>query len=89
MRWEIHRVYGGEAGEMGRYWTRTKPLGPVQSIVDSALDRKWGNTATEVVKMKVPRGTKIFEGVAAPQGGLLGGGNQVWIQKIDPDWIMK
>jgi len=34
-----------------------------------------------VVKIEVPIGTKYFEGVAAPQGGLVGGGSQVLFPK--------
>lgn len=49
----LYRVYGGKAGELGSYWTRTKPQGPLQSVVDSALDQKWGNNATQVVQIKV------------------------------------
>ena len=88
----LYRVYGGTAQELGGYWTATKPAGPVQSIVDSALNPKWGNTATSVVKIEVPIGTKYFEGVAAPQGGLVGGGSQVLFPKdfkIDTSWIRK
>jgi len=69
----------------------TKPEGPVQSIIDSALDQKWGNTAIKVVEMQVPAGTRLFEGVAAPQRGLVGGGNQIYFDKsINPlhkGWI--
>ena len=86
----LYRVYGGTAQELGGYWTATKPAGPVQSIIDSALNPQWGNTATKVVKIEVPVGTKYFEGVAAPQGGLVGGGNQVLFPKdfkIDTSWI--
>jgi len=86
----LYRVYGGTAQELGGYWTATKPAGPVQSIVDSALSPQWGNTATNVVKIEVPIGTKYFEGVAAPQGGLVGGGSQVLFPKdfkIDNSWI--
>jgi hypothetical protein len=54
---------------------------PVQSIIDSALNPQWGNTATNVVKIEVPAGTKYFEGVATPQGGLVGGGIQVLFPK--------
>jgi hypothetical protein len=39
------------------------------------------HTATSVVKIEVPIGTKYFEGVAAPQGGLVGGGSQVLFPK--------
>ena len=86
----LYRVYGGTAQELGGYWTGTKPAGPVQSIIDSVLNPQWGNTATSVVKIEVSIGTKYFEGVAAPQGGLVGGGNQVLFPKdfkIDPSWI--
>ncbi len=84
---KLYRVYGGSAGEIGAYWTRTKPLGPVQSISDSALLPQWGNNATKVVEIDVPVGTKFYEGVAAPQGGLVGGGNQIFFDtKVDPSW---
>ncbi len=88
----LYRTYGGSAGKLGGYWTPTKPSGPVQSIIDSALDPKWGNIATEVVKIEVPTGTRYFEGIAAPQGGLVGGGPQVLFPpgfKVDPNWIKK
>jgi RHS repeat-associated protein len=82
----LYRAYGGEAGQLGRYWTRTPPVGPVQSRIDSALNPAWGNAANSVAAIRVPPGTRIFEGFAAPQGGLLGGGSQVYIQRIDPRW---
>ncbi|MDC8445886.1 MAG: hypothetical protein LV471_08200, partial [Nitrosomonas sp.] len=87
----LHRVYGGSAGKLGHYWTRTKPSGPLQSQLDSALAPQWGNTAQHVVNIRVPKGTTIFEGAAAPQstgvGQILGGGNQVYIPRVDPKWI--
>jgi hypothetical protein len=58
-------------------------------MIDSALSPSWGNTAEKVVTIKVPAGTTIFEGFAAPQGGLVGGGNQVVIRNVDPSWIVK
>nr|WP_092074114.1 hemagglutinin repeat-containing protein [Dendrosporobacter quercicolus]NSL47754.1 hemagglutinin repeat-containing protein [Dendrosporobacter quercicolus DSM 1736]SDM77938.1 adhesin HecA family 20-residue repeat-containing protein [Dendrosporobacter quercicolus] len=84
----LYRVYGGKAGELGQYYTRVKPSGPVQSIIDSALNPTWGNTATNVVKIKIPPGTTLYEGFAARQGGLVGGGNQVWIERVNPSWII-
>lgn len=62
----------------------------VQSIIDSALNPVWGNTAMNVVTIGVPTGTTYYQGVAAPQGGLVGGGNQVLFPlgfMIDPSWI--
>ena len=78
---KLYRVYGGDsADEMGTYWTRKKPSGPVQSISDSAFLPQWGNNATNVVEIDVLIGTTFYEGVAAPQDGLVGGG------KVDPSW---
>jgi hypothetical protein len=63
----------------------------LQSVIDSAFDKNLGNTAVRVVEMEVPAGTRLFEGVAAPQRGLVGGGNQIffdrYINPLDPKWI--
>jgi hypothetical protein len=67
----LYRVYGGNAEEFGSYWTRTLPKGYLQSTIDSAIDPAWGNTANKVVKIEVPSGVKMYEGVAAPQGDWL------------------
>jgi hypothetical protein len=89
---ELYRVYGGSAGQLGGYWTTSKPTGPVQSIIDSALNPAWGNPATKVVKIEVPPGVTFYQGQAASQGGLVGGGSQVLFPKdvvVDPAWIRK
>jgi RHS repeat-associated protein len=83
----LYRVYGGKAGELASYWTRIPPAGPLQAMIDSALNPAWGNTAQNVATIRVPAGTTIYEGFAAPQGGLLGGGSQVYIPKVNPDWL--
>lgn len=85
----LYRAYGGKAGEIGSYWTTTKPQGPLQSVVDSDLDQSWGNTATNISTIKVPKGTTIYQGYAAPQGGLVGGGVQVYIPEVNPSWLLK
>jgi RHS repeat-associated protein len=87
-RTTLYRVYGGNAKQVGPYWTRTKPSGPTQSVIDSALKPQWGNTATRVAKIRVPAGTTIYEGVAAAQGGLVGGGSQVFIPNVNPAWLV-
>ena len=89
----LYRVYGGQAGELGSYWTRTRPAGPLQSQLDSALNPAWGNSATSVATARVPAGTTIYEGAAASQpiaggGSLLGGGSQVYIPRVDPSWLV-
>ena len=85
----LYRAYGGKAGEVGGFWSRTPPSSQIQARIESALDPKWGNQAGKVMTIKVPAGTNIYEGVAAPQGSLVGGGNQVFIQKVDPAWAVK
>lgn len=89
----LYRVYGGKAGPIGSYWSRTAPSGPMQAQLDSALNPAWGNTATQVSTIRVPAGTTIYDGVAAAQsvpggGTLLGGGSQVYIPKVDPAWLV-
>ena len=85
----LYRAYGGKAGKLGGYWTKTKPQGPLQTVIDSALDQNWGNTTTEISTIKVPKGTTIFEGFAAEQRGLVGGGNQIFIERVDLSWLVK
>ena len=83
----LYRVISENGNPIGSYWTSIKPQGPLQSVIDSALDQNWGNTATRVVTPRVPAGTTIYEGAAAAQRGLVGGGNQIYIPKVDPQWI--
>ena len=84
----LYRVYGGRSGKIGSFWTRTPPSGPLQSRIDLALNPAWGNTASQTVRIDVPAGTTVFEGAAAAQGWLVGGGNQVVIPRVDPNWIV-
>lgn len=85
----LYRVYGGTASQLGSFWTRTPPRGSMQAAMDLGLNPQWGNTATRVVKIQVPAGTTVYEGVAAAQGGLLGGGNQIFIPLVSPSWIIR
>ena len=75
----LYRVISDSGNPNGAFWSRTAPSGPLQSIIDLSLDPSWGNTATKTITRTFPTGTQIFEGAAAPQGGLVGGGNQVYI----------
>jgi len=60
----------------------------MQATIDLALNPQWGNTAVQVARIQVPAGTTIFEGAAAAQGGLVGGGSQVFIQNVNPAWLL-
>jgi len=84
----LYRVYGGKAGQLGSWWTRTQPAGPLQAWIDLALDPKWGNTAEFVVTIRVPAGITIYEGFAERIGGFLGGGSQVYIPQVNPLWVV-
>ena len=93
----MYRVSGGTAGEVGSYLSRTPQGGGLQSQLDLALNPAWGNTTENITKVVVPKGTTIYEGIAAPQniydslnnviGTLPGGGNQVYIPKVEARWF--
>jgi len=85
----FYRVYGGSAQEISSWWSRLQPRGALQSQIDLALLPEWGNTAEEVATILVPKGTIIYEGFAAPQAGLIGGGSQVFIPIVNPAWLIK
>jgi len=83
----LYRVIGENGNPLGRYWTSIKPQGPLQSIIDFALDQNWGNQATKIITAKIPAGVRIYEGPAASQGGLVGGGNQIYLPKVNLTWL--
>ncbi len=93
----MFRVSGGNAKEVGSYMSMTPQGGGLQSQLDLALNPAWGNTTENVTKVVIPKGTTIYEGIAAPQniydslgnviGTLPGGGNQVYIPKVEAGWF--
>jgi hypothetical protein len=88
----LFRSFGGKAGQLGRYWFREAPMGPMQVQLDGAIMPEWGNNLANVVEVRVPAGTTIYEGATAPQvsniRSMVGGGNQVFIPRVDPSWIV-
>ncbi|NKD56000.1 MULTISPECIES: hypothetical protein [unclassified Haematospirillum] len=92
----LHRDYGGRAPADGRYWTLEPSAGPLQSQLESAILPEWGNTLEKKSVIKIPKGTKYYEGISAPQKGttetrpeLYGGGVQIFLQNPNKDWIVK
>ncbi len=95
----LYRTYDSEVSELGLYWSRTAPSGPLQTTLDLAIDPAWGNNVTKWIEIKIPAGTKIYEGIASETmlrrgtsnvavGQLLGGGQQVYINdNIKKSWI--
>ncbi|WP_448511448.1 hypothetical protein [Photorhabdus laumondii] len=90
------RDYGGSAKVDGRFWTPQPSKGPLQSQLDSAVLPEWGNTFKNQAIIKIPKGTKYYEGPAAAQIGtkgtqptLHGGGTQIFLPSLDNNWIIK
>jgi hypothetical protein len=84
----LYRSYGGKATIEGSYWSKTLPGGPLQARIDSAVLSSWGNTLEQTVTLRVPAGVTLYEGIAAAQGNLAGGGNQVFLKGLDRSWII-
>ena len=98
---KLYRVYGGNADQLGSYCTTTKPSGPLQASLDSALDPAWRNTANHWVEVTLPSGTTYYEGITSnailkgigpvgpPTGVLNGGGSQVYLPRgtVPKNWI--
>ncbi len=65
-----------------------KANGPTQAIIDSAINPKWQNRGTKWVEIEVPPGIIVNRGPAAKQNGLVGGGEQVYIEGDIPfSWV--
>lgn len=77
----------------GRYLAREKPVSPFISKLNLALPHFWeqngkvvlGNRAVNWVEVKIPAGTRIFEGIAAPQKSFPGGGAQILLDMSPND----
>lgn len=80
----------GMPGERFSYWSRSDARG-TQAVVDSAIDvSRYGNTGERQVAVRVPRGTRIYEGVTQSiQRGPIGGGSQVMVDGVRLEWQMK
>jgi len=79
----------GAPGEAS-YWSRSDARG-IQAAIDRSIPvSKNGNTAEKLVAIRVPKGTRIFEGKAqAFERGPAGGGSQVVIDDVQPGWEIK
>ena len=92
----LHRVFHepahrfGMPGERFSYWTRSDARG-TQAAVDSAIDAsRYGNTAERLVAVRVPQGTRVYEGkTQGMERGPIGGGNQVVVDGVRVDWEVK
>jgi hypothetical protein len=77
----MYRVVTLDGKPNGGFWTREKPVGPLQSQLDSALLPEWklmdpdkellvtAPQATHYVEAVMPKGTTVYEGAAGHQVG--------------------
>lgn len=92
----LYRVYSspknrlGAPGERYSYWSRSNATG-IKAVIDSAIPAsRNGNMAVRQVSIVVPRGTTIYEGSAgAIPRGPVGGGNQIVLDRVRPEWIVR
>ena len=86
----------GQSKEFGAFWTIDKPLGSLQSRIDSALRPEWGNIAgtsfysqsSRYTEIMIPKGTVINIGEVGSQGGAwIGGKSQLLINGgVQKEW---
>lgn len=89
----FYRAYHNSARKFGdpnarfSYWSRSDATG-TKAVIDKAIEvSRYGNTAERLVAIKVPKGTRVFEGVTQRiHKGPMGGGNQVVLEKVRPAW---
>lgn len=84
-----YRYYSSSTNKFGRYLTTDRYTSNVQIIRNLALKQEWGNQATMMLTVTVPAGTKVYEGIVAPQipaSCYPGGGQQTFIENSkDPN----
>ncbi|WP_414576014.1 hypothetical protein [Anabaena sp. CCY 9402-a] len=79
----FYRYYSSNDNKYGRYLTTGKYKKNVDVIRNLALNQAWGNQATIRLKVTVPAGTTVYQGIVAPQTPAScypGGGQQTFIQ---------
>ena len=87
----FYRVYMSDdfkyivPGQAYSFWSRSDARG-TRAIIDSAIPTlRNGNTALRQVAITLPKGTRVFEGIAGPwregRGTIVGGGNQTVIER--------
>ena len=71
----------GEAGKpLGQFFSKDPPKGVLQTRIDKAVLPVWPGGAKSVIDtgyaIKIPKGTTVYTGKVAPQGGIYLGGTQ-------------
>ncbi|MBD2211343.1 hypothetical protein H6G27_15935 [Nostoc linckia FACHB-104] len=78
-----YRYFSSDTNKFGRYLTTNLYQNNVEVIRKLALKQEWGNQAKMMLTVTVPAGTKVYQGIVAPQEPSQcypGGGQQIFIQ---------
>ncbi|MGZ0020552.1 hypothetical protein [Nitrosomonas sp. wSCUT-2] len=80
----------GAVNERFSYWSRNSASG-TQAVIDRAIDvSRYGNRADRIVAVRVPKGTRVYEGAThGLDKGAVGGGNQVILDRVRPEWKIR
>ncbi|AUS99261.1 hypothetical protein CLI64_01995 [Nostoc sp. CENA543] len=79
----FYRYYSSDSNKYGRYLTTDKYKNNLDVIRKLALNQAWGNQATMRLKVTIPAGTTVYQGIVAPQTPAScypGGGQQTFIK---------
>jgi len=77
---KVKRLYGGGAKAEGRWVTKGGRPPGLEGKIRMALKPEWGNEASHVSTIVLKKGTTVYEGVVAGQGGpWAGGASQILI----------
>ena len=81
----------GEKGKpLGQFFSKDAPVSEIQARIDKAILPVWPGGATSVIDtgymIKIPKGTTIYTGKIAPQGGVFLGGTQQIV--VETPWLI-
>jgi hypothetical protein len=71
---------------LGQYFSKERPVGEVQTRIDKAVLPEWPGGGKSPIEsgygIKIPKGTKVYVGEVAGQGGMyMGGSEQIVVQQ--------
>jgi hypothetical protein len=85
----FYRYYSNDSNRYGRYLSTDRFRVNTEVIRALALNQSWGNQASRSLRVTVPAGTAVYQGVVAPQTPSAcypGGGQQTFIENSkDPN----
>lgn len=87
----FYRYFSNETNRYGRYLTTDRLTVNTDAIRSLAFKQNWGNRAERSLRVTLPAGTTVFQGVVAPQpprSCYPGGGEQTFIENSNDPQIL-